>query len=39
MRLPDHAPYTHPSERQLVEQIDHNLLFRWLAGFSMDGRG
>ena len=24
------------SERQLMEQIDHNLLFRWFVGFSMD---
>lgn len=30
------AGYTIRSERQLVEQIDHNLLFRWLVGFSMD---
>ena len=24
------------SERQLVEQIDYNLLLRWFGGFSMD---
>lgn len=30
------ALYTLRSERQLVEQISYNLLFRWFAGFSMD---
>jgi transposase len=30
------ALYTIRSERQLVEQIDYNLLFRWLVGISMD---
>jgi len=24
------------SERQLVEQIDYNLLFRWFVGLGMD---
>jgi len=28
--------YTIRSERQLMEQIDYNLLFRWFVGFSMD---
>jgi len=28
------ALYTIRSDRQLVEQIDYNLLFRWLKGFS-----
>jgi transposase len=28
--------YTIGSERQLVEQIDFNLLFRWFVGLSMD---
>ena len=28
--------YTIRSERQLVEQINYNLLFRWFVGFSMD---
>jgi len=32
------ALYTISSERQLVEQIDYNLLFRWFVGFSMDDR-
>ena len=32
------ALYTIRSERQLVEQIDYNLLFRWFVGFSMDDR-
>ena len=32
------AIYTIRSERQLVEQIDYNLLFRWFVGFSMDDR-
>lgn len=30
--------YTLRSERQLVEQIDFNLLFRWFVGLSMDER-
>ena len=30
--------YTIRSERQLVEQIDYNLMFRWFVGFSMDDR-
>jgi len=30
------ALYTIRSDRQLVEQIDYNLLFRWFVGFSMD---
>lgn len=30
--------YTVRSERQLVEQIDFNLLFRWFVGLSMDER-
>lgn len=30
------ALYSIRSERQLVEQIDYNLLFRWFVGFSMD---
>ena len=30
------ALYTIRSERQLTEQIDYNLLFRWFVGFSMD---
>ncbi|MGA7800865.1 MAG: IS5 family transposase, partial [Gammaproteobacteria bacterium] len=30
------ALYTLRSERQLMEQIDYNLLFRWFVGFSMD---
>ena len=32
------ALFTIRSERQLVEQIDYNLLFRWFVGFSMDDR-
>jgi len=28
--------YTIRSERMLVEQLDHNLLFRWFVGLSMD---
>jgi transposase len=32
------ALYTIRSERQLVEQIDDNLLFRWFVGFSMGDR-
>ena len=28
--------YTIRSERQLMEQINYNLLFRWFVGFSMD---
>ena len=27
------------SERQLMEQINYNLLFRWFVGLPMDGRG
>jgi transposase len=30
------ALYTIRSERQLVEQIDYNLLFRWFVGLGMD---
>lgn len=30
--------YTIRSERQLVEQIDFNLLFRWFVGLSMEHR-
>ena len=30
------AFYTIPSERQLMEQVNFNLLFRWFVGFSMD---
>src|SRR5438309_5233850 len=30
------AFYSVRSERQLVEQLDYNLLFRWLVGLSMD---
>jgi transposase len=28
--------YTVRSERQLIEQLDYNLLFRWFVGLSMD---
>jgi transposase len=30
------AFYTIRSERQLIEQLDYNLLFRWFVGLSMD---
>ena len=30
------ALYTIRSERQLMEQIDYNLLFRWFVGLGMD---
>jgi len=30
------AFYSIRSERQLMEQLDYNLLFRWFAGLSMD---
>jgi transposase len=30
------ALYTIRSERQLMEQLDYDLLFRWFVGFSMD---
>ncbi len=30
------AFYTIRSERQLMEQLDHNLLFRWFVGLAMD---
>ena len=30
------AFYTIRSERQLMEQMDYNLLFRWFVGLSMD---
>jgi transposase/catechol 2,3-dioxygenase-like lactoylglutathione lyase family enzyme len=30
--------YTIRSERQLMEQLDYNLLFRWFVGLSMDER-
>ncbi len=33
-----HLIYTIRSERQLVEQIIFNLLFRWFASLSMDQR-
>jgi len=32
------AFYTIRSERQLMEQLDYNLLFRWFVGLSMDDR-
>jgi transposase len=32
------AFYTICSERQLMEQVDYNLLFRWFIGFSMDDK-
>jgi hypothetical protein len=32
------AFYTIRCERQLMEQIDYNLLFRWFVGFSMDDK-
>ena len=32
------AFYTIRSERQLMERIDYNLLFRWFVGFSMDDK-
>jgi transposase len=28
--------YSARSERQLMEQLDYNLLFRWFVGLSMD---
>jgi transposase len=31
------AFYTVRSERQLMEQLDYNLLFRWFVGLGMDG--
>src|SRR5512139_2895111 len=30
------ALYTIRSERQLIEQLDYNLLFRWFVGLGMD---
>ena len=30
--------YSVRSERQLMEQLDYNLLFRWFVGLSMDDR-
>jgi transposase len=30
------ASYSIRSERQLVEQLDYNLLFRWFVGLGMD---
>jgi transposase len=30
--------YSIRSERQLMEQLDYNLLFRWFVGFNMDDR-
>jgi transposase len=33
------AFYSIRSERQLVEQIDYNLLFRWFIGLGMDDAG
>lgn len=32
------ALYTIRSERQLMEQLDYNILFRWFVGLSMDDR-
>jgi transposase len=32
------AFYTIRSERQLMEQLDFNILFRWFVGLNMDGR-
>jgi len=32
------ALYTICSERQLMEQLDYNILFRWFVGLSMDDR-
>ena len=32
------AFHTIRSERQLMEQLDYNLLFRWFVGLSMDER-
>lgn len=32
------AFYTIRSDRQLMEQMDYNLLLRWFVGFSMDAR-
>jgi len=32
------ALYTIRSERQLMEQLDYNLLFRWFVGLSIDAR-
>lgn len=32
------AFFTVRSERQLMEQIDYNILFRWFVGLSMDDR-
>jgi transposase len=32
------ALYTIRSERQLIEQLDYNLLFRWFVGLGMDDR-
>ena len=32
------ALYTIRSERQLMEQLDYNLLFRWFVGLGMDDR-
>lgn len=32
------ALYSVRSERQLIEQLDYNLLFRWFVGLSMDAR-
>jgi transposase len=34
--LPLQAFYTVRSERQLMEQLDYNLLFRWFVGLAMD---
>jgi transposase len=31
--------YTLRSERLLIEELDHNLLFRWFVGLTMDGSG
>ena len=32
------AFYSIRSERQLMEQLDYNLLFRWFVGLSMDAQ-
>src|SRR5512134_1596644 len=35
---PEQLLYSIRSERQLMEQLDYNLLFRWFVGLSMDDR-
>jgi transposase len=32
------ALYSVPSERQLLEQLEYNLLFRWFVGFELDDK-